>query len=79
MSPSVAQRRRRRKRSVDFHRLWWVLRREAFYQVQRRIWQAKSWKWPELELRSWVRDLDSREIQRALVKIRRREPWALLI
>lgn len=79
MSPSVAQRRRRRQRSVDFHRLWWLLRREAFYQVMRRQGAPVSVT-NELALRSWVRELDSREIQREMTKLGRRgERWRLWI
>ncbi len=71
MSPSVAQRRRRRQESVDFHRLWWLLRREAFYQVMIRVQKPFF----EQIVRMWVKDLDSREIERTLIKLWRREPW----
>jgi hypothetical protein len=33
MSPSVAGRKRPRQRSVSFHALWWLVRREAVLHI----------------------------------------------
>lgn len=58
MTPTMRRRKRPRFTSVDFHRVWWLLRREAAFNILVGSWYGTTVP----SLRAALRDATSAEV-----------------
>jgi len=70
MTPTMRGRRRPRYRSVSFHGLWWVMRREAALQILWGSWTATT----NGTMRKLVRDAGSRHLTECVAAHLRKYP-----